>query len=95
MTINQHHPEPLSLNDMMHIVDAFLVRKARFQENDAAALMSVLANAGDSRTSVRCINGEWTGTKKQLAPSNGVPVCPNGHVLLESDVRWSLGYIPS
>lgn len=95
MTINQHHPEPLSLNDMMHIVDAFLVRKGRFQKDDATALMTVLANAGDGRTNVRCIAGEWTGTKKQLPPSNGVPMCPNGHVLLEGDVRWRLGYIPS
>jgi len=43
----------------------------------------ILMNYGWRHVKVRCINGEWAGEKGDLVPRDGVPLCPNGHVMVE------------
>lgn len=58
------------------------------------SVMVALLNAGDEFTSVSCVAGEWSGVKGDLSPSDGVPRCPNGHVLMEASTgRKRLGYV--
>lgn len=44
----------------------------------------VLMNYGQRYVKVKCVAGEWEGTKGDLEPGPGIPKCPNGHVLLET-----------
>lgn len=85
----------LTIDEFRDIVNAFVERRERFpRENDEDSLMVVLVNYGDRFTNVRCINGEWVGIKHHIPRTDGIPKCPNGHVLLEvGNDRWELGLI--
>ena len=44
----------------------------------------VLLNYGERYVDVTCIGGEWSGTKAEVFRHVGVPLCPNGHPLIET-----------
>ncbi len=90
-------PAPLTVEQAAAITDAFTARRDRFpQEGPATSLLVVLLNWGDHLTAVSCIAGEWSGVKGDIPHDPTVrvlPVCPNGHPLLEGFDRWRLGLV--
>lgn len=87
--------ELLTVEQAFEIGDAYFERRNRFPNEDGReALVVVLMNYADRFTTVRCVNGEWTGVKKDLKKTSGVPTCPGGHVLVENSSRVQLGLIP-
>jgi hypothetical protein len=75
----------LSMEEAQRFVDGYNSRRERFpSEPSNTSMFVMLFNFGDHLTPVRCIKGEWAGTKGELAPRDGIPVCPDGHPLLES-----------
>jgi hypothetical protein len=89
--------EPLSMDLADEIAQGIAYRQERFADETLhTSCMVVLLNFGDRWTPVRCVAGEWSGTKRDLTSASpvGVPLCPNGHVLIESaDGRRQLGLI--
>lgn len=78
------------------IAEQFQHRRERFpDERTFDALMTVLLNFGDNLTPVACILGEWSGTKGELPRSAGLPLCPNGHPLLETGDGYRLALVPT
>ena len=74
----------LDVDDIQEISDKIKARQERFPNEDF--LMSVgvvLMNYGEKHVVVRCVTGGWTGTKGDLQPRDGVPLCPDGHPLFE------------
>lgn len=65
------------------IVDKIMVRQAKFNEELGMSIAVVLLNYGDGEVQVKCVGNEWAGSKKDLTPRNGIPLCPNGHPLFE------------
>jgi len=57
------------------------------------SLMVVLVNYGDQHTRVECVGREWSGTKGDLPPRDGVPLCPNGHPMFEVGPFYRLGLV--
>lgn len=76
-----HH---LETGDIQLIADSIKARQDKYEEDFVTSVGVVLMNYGDKYKQVRCVNGEWHGQKKDLLPRDGVPHCPNGHVLLEA-----------
>lgn len=74
----------LTVKQVEDITDTIIQRQQRFQEELRDSIMVVLFNYGDKFTEVACLDGEWRGMKGDLQPRDGVPFCPNGHVLLET-----------
>lgn len=90
--------EQLTIPQANEISEAILLRQERFTEPMHVSIMTVLLNYGDQFTPVRCVRGEWSGIKadlrKWMTTPGGLPVCPSGHVLLESsDGRKALGLV--
>lgn len=73
----------LNVTDIENIVQKVEYRQLQFNEDLMMAIGVVLMNYGDRYVKVRCVNEEWEGTKAYLTPRDGVPLCPNGHPLLE------------
>lgn len=84
---------PLTIQQATEIHEAYQFRRSTFDESSEMSMAVVLLNYGARFAPVSCIAGEWAGTKEQLQPSHGVPVCPNGHVLIEGP-GMKLGLIP-
>jgi hypothetical protein len=84
---------PLTIENAQEIAAAILRRQRMWGESLDVAVPVVLFNIGDHFTGVSCINGEWSGTKAQLTPRDGVPLCPNGHVMLETDRGRKLAWV--
>lgn len=88
--------KPLSLDDVEMILDAVRLRKRNFPtEPEDVTMLLVLLNIGDRYTSVACINGEWVGQKQDIPKGEGIPMCPNGHVLTQSNTRLAVGWVSS
>lgn len=87
--------EKLTIAQAQDIANAVNARQHSYlNETLPTSIVVVLLNYGDRFTPVRCIRGEWSGIKDDLPRSEAVPVCPNGHVLLESNTgRKTLGLI--
>lgn len=84
----------LNLDQAKEIADVYFVRREAFhQETPLTSLLVVLLNYGDHLTQVHCISGEWTGKKGELQPRDGIPLCPNGHPLIESHKQLRLGLV--
>lgn len=83
----------IDLEDVHDIVDAIAYRRGTYQESLEQALAIVLLNYGARFTRVRCVNGEWSGLKKEIPQTIGIPKCPNGHVLYELSVPGKLAII--
>lgn len=77
-------PQFLSVQDVQKITASIRSRQERFGEGLDMSVGVVLMNYGERHVRVKCIAGEWSGTKGDLAPRDGVPLCPNGHPLLET-----------
>ena len=87
--------DSLELADFNEILDALATRKRNFPtEPEDMRLGTVLFNIGDRFTKVVCVNGEWNGMKKDASRSvSGIPLCPNGHVMFETDPGPKLGWV--
>lgn len=89
-------PRPLKMKDLQVIAEAVQDRLDRWENEDlTTSICVVLANFGDHLTPVQCIKGEWSGQKQDIPRREGVgvPLCPNGHVLLETGPPLRLGLI--
>lgn len=74
----------LTIVDVEHIVEAIVTRQEKFPgEPVGVTIALILMNIGDRYSPVECIEQEWTGYKKDLERGEGVPKCPNGHVLTQ------------
>jgi hypothetical protein len=74
----------LGVADIDKIYTKIKVRQERFHENLVMSLGVVLMNYGDSYVSLYCVGGEWEGKKGDLVSNGRIPMCPNGHVLIET-----------
>lgn len=85
--------DPLSVEQIEALIEVIRLRQFRNRaESTPDSIRVALATAGERYKLVRCINGEFTGMKGELPVSQGVPRCPNGHVLLE-DLGLRLGWV--
>lgn len=89
-------PKPgdeFTTEDFEMVIDAIKQRQINFpDESTTLTLGLVLFNIGDRFARVECIEQEWTGFKKDIPKGDGVPKCPNGHVLMQGR-GLSLGWI--
>lgn len=86
--------DDLNIEDIDMIFEAVRDRQDNFPNEPATVAFGlVLLNIGDRFTSVKCINGEWEGLKMEIPKRDGIPLCPNGHVMVESNSRLRLGWI--
>jgi len=85
---------PLNVDDIEGIIDRIEMRKHLFPDEPWDVTIGVvMANHGDAFTQVVCVGGEWSGLKKDLPHSTGIPRCPQGHVLTESSDRIRIGWV--
>lgn len=85
---------PLTIAQAQELADRYLERRARFpDEDERQAFLVFLFNAGEAFRRVRCIHGEWSGTKGELPHREGVPLCPSGHPLFEDRLGARLGFV--
>lgn len=85
----------LTVGQAEQIAESIVFRQDKFKDEELMmSVMVVLFNCGDRFTDVHCVAGEWSGKKGDLESTGGIPKCPNGHVLLESFVRQTLGWVP-
>lgn len=83
----------LSISQAEELYATFRRRRERWtDESEPDAFLVAVLNFG--MTAVACTAGEWTGTKAELAPRDGIPLCPNGHPLFEGRERLRLGLVP-
>ena len=86
--------DELTLEQAQAIYESFRGRReVRPEEDEMTAFLVVLLNHGDHMTAVTCVAGEWSGQKADLQPRVGVPVCPQGHPLLEHGPMMRLGFV--
>jgi hypothetical protein len=83
----------IDIGDIDTIAEAIQRRQAAFDESFPMSVGVVLMNYGDRYVSVHCIGGEWDGVKGDLAPTPGLPLCPNGHPLIETGGHSSLALV--
>ena len=78
--------DPFTKADFDMIMDAVNYRQQKFpEENIVLSLALVMFNIGDRFAPVTCIEQEWKGLKRDIPPGEGVPKCPNGHVLMQGN----------
>lgn len=84
-----------SVEDLDIILINLDARNEKFPNEDfRTALGVVLFNYGSGLVKVVCVGSEkWTATKADLPPRKGVPLCPNGHPLLEMSEAPKLALI--
>jgi hypothetical protein len=81
----------LTVDQAKEMHNAFVNRREAWpNETEQTSFLVVVLNYGDHLTGVSCIGGEWTGTKGEIPVSNGIPLCPIGHPLVESANQWRL-----
>lgn len=86
--------QPLTLEEVEEIWSSVKYRRSRFlDEPMEMSLKVVLLNWGNGEKEVRCIDGTWAGRKRDLAPRDGPPLCPDGHPLLEIGPDYRLGIV--
>lgn len=74
----------LDLDDVEMLISAIADRRENFpDEPGAVTIMVVLLNIGDRFAPVECLEKEWTGVKQDIPSGDGIPKCPNGHVLFQ------------
>ena len=87
--------ESLTIKDISEIIQAFEARRVNFpEETDEFTWTVVMLNIGDRYSEVECMHGEWKGIKKDIAKGEGIPTCPNGHVLSQKSIV-QLGWVSS
>lgn len=76
--------DSITIKDVEEIVTAVVDRQQKFPgEPVGITIALVLMNIGDRYSPVECLEQEWTGIKKDVPKGEGVPKCPNGHVLMQ------------
>lgn len=84
----------LTVDQANDLADRYFRRRALFAEEDQRqSFLMVALNYGDHLTRVHCINGEWQGTKDEIPPKAGLPLCPNGHPMLETGPIFRLSLL--
>lgn len=86
----------LSIEDAYMIFEAIERRKSNFpDEPPEMTCILVLRNIGDRFANVICMNEKhaWTGLKKDIPKGEGLPTCPEGHVLMQSG-GLTIGWLP-
>lgn len=87
MSDQKHIPQvgdPIGVRDVEEIVEAIVSRQQKFPgEPVGLTIALILMNIGDRYSPVECIEQEWTALKKDIPKGEGVPKCPNGHVLTQ------------
>lgn len=84
----------INVDDIKSISEKIKYRQDTFLNEDFIMSVGVvLMNYGDKYVLVSCIKGEWSGTKEELYPREGVPLCPNGHPLFEISTAPKLALI--
>ena len=74
----------LDFDELDMIASAIMNRQERAPaEPIEVSIALVLANIGSRYAPVQCAEQEWTGLKADIPPGDGIPKCPNGHVLYE------------
>lgn len=85
--MNDHIPKAgdfVGVPDVENIVEAIVIRQEKFPEEPVGVTIAlILMNIGDRYSPVECIEQEWTALKKDVPNGEGVPKCPNGHVLTQ------------
>lgn len=85
----------LTVDQARDMAIRYFNRRGLFEEEDKiTSFLVVVLNYGDHLTEVSCIAGEWNGMKGDLQSREGIPLCPNGHPLLENAYQLRLGLIP-
>lgn len=87
---------PLTIEQARDLYARILARRESFPDEDEQhGFLVVVLNFGDHLTAVRCVAGEWTGTKAELQrhPGGEIPLCPSGHPLLEGPTHQLLGLV--
>lgn len=86
----------LTVDQAFDIAAKIAYRQANFPDEALDfSVVTVLVNYGDALTPVSCVRGEWDGIKAELVgPPGALPLCPNGHPLLEGSARQRLGLVP-
>ena len=85
---------PLSMEDMDMIFEAVRDRQKNFPDEPAGlSFYIVISGIGDRFRPVQCTEQEWEGIKKDIPKGEGVPKCPNGHVLFEGP-GVTVGWVP-
>lgn len=85
--------DQFTTDDFDMVLEAYEQRQRNFPNEPASFTFAlVLFNIGDRFTPVECIEQEWAGLKKDVPKSDGVPKCPNGHVLVQG-LPLKLGWI--
>lgn len=88
--------KPLSIEDAHEIFEAIRTRHRNFPDEPMGmTAVLVLLNIGDRYASVVCMHEpcSWTGIKKDIPKGEGIPTCPNGHVLMQS-AGLVIGWLP-
>lgn len=89
-------PKPgdaLNLLQVQMIAEGLAVRAQKFPEEDIFVSLSiVLFNLGEQYVTLTCVAGEWSGRRADIPESEGLPKCPNGHVLTQ-EIPLRLGWI--
>lgn len=86
-------PRFLGVADMEEIAGRIQQRQHLFNEHFQTSVCVVLSNLSERYVAVRCVGGEWSGTKGELAPRDGIPLCPSGHPLLEMSMAPRLALV--
>ena len=82
----------LTIADVEQIAGAIKTRRKNFPDEPLEMTVAlVLLNIGDRYAPVQCIEQEWTGLKQDIPKGEGVPKCPNGHVMTQGP-GLSLGW---
>jgi len=85
----------LSVTEAAEIAALVEYRQGQFADESLhTSVMMAVLNYGDKFVGVRCIRGEWSGVKGDLTPRDGVPLCPNGHVMIEISAGLRLALVP-
>ena len=87
----------ISMSDANDIAETILFRQKRWEgEPLRQSILVVLLNYGSKFVAVECVHREWRGVKGDLESRDGVPLCPNGHPLLETSggKRLALVVVP-
>lgn len=97
MTIT--NPPPLTLDEAVIFASQWELRRANFpDEPEFDAMMVMLLNWGDFKTTVRCVGPEtWNGSKMDISTisddATALPLCPQGHPLIEYGPHYRLGLV--
>ena len=85
----------LDVETAQRLARTYFDRRAKWndEEDEMTSFMVAVLNFGDHLTAVHCLSGEWSGTKADLTPRQGIPRCPNGHALLESGTQHRLALV--